>query len=70
MTPPPPTRRAYARPCLDWSERRPHLAGALGATVAQALLDRQWVTRVRGSRALLVTDGGRAGLRAGLGVEA
>jgi DNA-binding transcriptional ArsR family regulator len=70
VTPPAPTRRAYARPCLDWSERRPHLAGALGAAVAETLLARRWVTRVPRTRALLVTDAGRAGLRAGLGVEA
>jgi DNA-binding transcriptional ArsR family regulator len=70
VTPPAPTRRAYARRCLDWSERRPHLAGALGAAVADTLLAREWVTRVKGSRALLVTDAGRAGLRASLGVEA
>jgi DNA-binding transcriptional ArsR family regulator len=70
VTPPAPARRAYARPCLDWSERRPHLAGTLGAAVAETLLARHWVARVRGSRALLVTDAGRAGLRAGLGVDA
>ena len=70
VTPPAPARRAYAIRCLDWSERRPHLAGALGAAVADALLARRWVARVKGSRALLVTDAGRAGLRAGLGVEA
>jgi DNA-binding transcriptional ArsR family regulator len=70
VTPPPRARRAYAIRCLDWSERRPHLAGALGAAVADAMLARGWVARVKGSRALLVTDAGRAGLRAGLGVEA
>jgi DNA-binding transcriptional ArsR family regulator len=70
VTPPAPARRAYAIRCLDWSERRPHLAGALGAAVADALLARGWVARVKGSRALLVTDAGRSGLRAALGVEA
>jgi DNA-binding transcriptional ArsR family regulator len=70
VTPPARARRAYAIRCLDWSERRPHLAGALGAAVADAMLARGWVARVSGSRALLVTDAGRAGLRAGLGVEA
>jgi hypothetical protein len=69
VSPPAPARRAYAIRCLDWSERRPHLAGALGAAVADAMLNRRWVTRVKGSRALVVTDAGRAGLRAGLGVE-
>jgi DNA-binding transcriptional ArsR family regulator len=62
-------RRAYARPCLDWSERRPHLAGALGAAVADTLLARRWLTRVRGTRALLITDDGRAGLRRALSLQ-
>jgi DNA-binding transcriptional ArsR family regulator len=63
-------RRAYARPCLDWSERRPHLAGALGAAVAAALLEREWVTRVPRTRALRVTDAGRQGLREAIGLDA
>jgi DNA-binding transcriptional ArsR family regulator len=66
---PPAARRAYARPCLDWSERRPHLAGALGAAVAETLLERHWVTRVPKTRALRVTDAGRDGLREALGVD-
>ena len=70
VTLPPPGRRAYARPCLDWSERRPHLAGALGAAIADTMLAREWVTRVPKTRALRVTDAGRDGLRETLGLDA
>jgi DNA-binding transcriptional ArsR family regulator len=48
-------RRRFACPCLDWSERRPHLGGALGRAVLQVALDRQWVTRDLDSRALSLT---------------
>jgi DNA-binding transcriptional ArsR family regulator len=64
------TRRSYARPCLDWTERRPHLAGSLGAAIADELLERAWVQRVKGTRALRVTDAGREGLHEALGVAA
>ena len=67
---PPQSRRAYARPCLDWSERRPHLAGSLGTAVADTMLERAWVTRVPRTRALRVTDAGREGLHAALGIDA
>jgi hypothetical protein len=69
LMPPAPARRAYARACLDWSERRPHLAGALGAAVEGMLLERRWITRVPRTRALHVTDAGRTGLREALGLE-
>jgi DNA-binding transcriptional ArsR family regulator len=55
-------RRAFARPCLDWSERRPHLAGALGAAIARHALGQMWLRRLPGTRALRVTDQGRRGL--------
>ena len=61
-------RRSFARTCLDWSERRPHLAGALGAALANALLDRGWVERRPNDRGLSITSTGRASLGE-LGVE-
>ena len=54
-------RRAFSRPCLDWTERRPHLAGSVGAAIAEHTLAAQWVTAVPGTRALRVTDAGRRG---------
>lgn len=51
-------RRPFARACLDWSERRHHLAGALGAAVLTALLDQGHLARVPDSRALRLTTEG------------
>jgi DNA-binding transcriptional ArsR family regulator len=62
-------RRPPTRSCLDWSERRPHLAGALGAALLDTLLASAWVARRPGGRALLVTPAGRDGLRDALGLE-
>lgn len=56
-------RRAFARPCLDWTEHRPHLAGGLGAGIAEHLLQQRWLTRIPKTRALRLTDIGRRGLR-------
>jgi hypothetical protein len=61
-----PGRRPLAATCLDWTERRPHLAGALGAAVLEHALAAGWVRRADG-RALTVTPAGRRRL-AGLGV--
>jgi DNA-binding transcriptional ArsR family regulator len=55
-------RRAFARRCLDWTERRPHLAGALGAAVLERLFALRWAARVEGSRAVRITPKGTAGL--------
>lgn len=56
------TNRHFARRCLDWSERRPHLAGALGAHVRDLFLRNDWVRKERESRALRVTDRGKRAL--------
>jgi DNA-binding transcriptional ArsR family regulator len=61
--------RAFCRPCLDWSERRAHLAGALGAALCLRCLDLGWVRRVAGSRALTVTPAGRLGLEQAFGLD-
>ena len=62
-------RRAFCRPCIDWSERRPHLAGAVGAVLAQHLFDSNWVARVRDKRSVSITPKGRLGLARTFGVE-
>lgn len=62
-------RRRFACGCLDWSERRPHLAGALGAGVLRVLMDRKWVVRDLDSRALGITRAGRRALRERVGIE-
>lgn len=56
-------RRVLLRSCLDWSERRPHLAGAIGAALAERCFGLGWVERVPDSRALRVTSAGDAGFR-------
>jgi DNA-binding transcriptional ArsR family regulator len=61
-------RRRFAFACLDWSERRPHLGGALGAALLAVALKRKWVTRDLDSRVLSVTAAGRRDLRDRFGV--
>jgi len=58
----PSTRRIFCRPCLDWSERRYHLKGLVGARILDRLLKLEWLRCVAGSRALQLTSSGRAGL--------
>lgn len=52
-------RRAFARRCLDWSERRYHLGGALGAALMSAMVERKWIRRCPDSRVLNITGQGR-----------
>jgi DNA-binding transcriptional ArsR family regulator len=56
-------RRIFCRPCLDWTERRPHIGGAVGAALASRCLELKWIERVRDSRALTITAAGRHALR-------
>jgi hypothetical protein len=58
----PRTRRIFCQPCLDWSERRYHLKGLVGARILDRLLDLGWLKCVSGSRVLQLTSSGRAGL--------
>jgi DNA-binding transcriptional ArsR family regulator len=65
----PKPRRAFCRPCLDWSERRPHIAGAVGAGLAARCLALGWIQRQRDTRAVSVTLKGRAGLGETFGID-
>jgi hypothetical protein len=56
-------RRLFCRPCLDWSERRPHLAGKVGTAIACRCFALGWVVRLEGTRAVRVTPKGQFGLR-------
>jgi hypothetical protein len=60
--------RVFCRPCLDWSERRPHLGGTLGAALASRCFDLHWIRRVEGSRAVYVTRAGEQGFREAFGL--
>ena len=62
-------RRSFARQCLDWSERKPHLAGALGGSLLRMMLQKNWVRKTKMSRELFVTAAGRSGLRDVLNLE-
>jgi DNA-binding transcriptional ArsR family regulator len=62
-------RRRFAYACLDWSERRPHIGGALGSALLKAALKRRWVTQDHDSRAIRVTNVGRREMLARFGVD-
>jgi len=63
-------RRRFACPCLDWSMRRPHLGGALGAALLQIAIKRKWVLQDLDSRALGLTASGRREMAGRFGVSA
>ncbi|WP_033439692.1 winged helix-turn-helix domain-containing protein [Saccharothrix sp. NRRL B-16314] len=65
---PPGSRRPIARACLDWTERRSHLAGTAGAHVCACLHERDWVRRIGTGRAVRLTPTGATALHDLLGV--
>ena len=62
--------RPYCRPCLDWSERKAHLAGRLGAMICTHCLERGWLTRAAGGRTLVISPEGARTFRERLGLDA
>lgn len=62
------SRRQPARQCLDWTERRPHLAGPLGVAFFHRLVELKWIAAVRESRAMRITSAGLVELERRLGV--
>ena len=61
--------RPLLRPCRDWSERRFHLAGSLGAALTRTMLERRWIATREASRIVTVTEAGQAGLLEWPGVD-
>ena len=63
------SRRTFCRPCLDWSERRWHIAGAVGAALCSRCLELGWIEREKNTRALTITAKGRRGFAETFGVN-
>ena len=62
------TRRHFCRLCLDWTERRPHIAGAVGAALTKRYFDLGWTERMKHSRAVIITALGRRGFLETFGI--
>jgi DNA-binding transcriptional ArsR family regulator len=63
------SRRIFCRTCLDWSERRYHVAGHVGAEILRRMLERGWLTQTRASRVLRLTPSGHRGLHQTFGID-
>lgn len=61
-------RRHFCRSCLDWTERRPHIGGAVGAALANRCFELGWTERMKHSRAVVVTEAGKRGFHDNFGV--
>lgn len=62
-------KRQFARQCLDWTERKHHLAGSMGASLLQYFIDAGWLKPKQNSRAMVVTDLGKKMFKSELGVQ-
>jgi DNA-binding transcriptional ArsR family regulator len=65
----PRSNRILCRPCLDWSERRSHLAGALGAAICTRSFGQGWIRRIDGTRAVRITPKGARAFQEVFGVD-
>jgi DNA-binding transcriptional ArsR family regulator len=63
------TRRRFCRFCIDWTERRPHIAGAVGAALTKRYFDLGWIERMKHSRTVTVTPSGKRGFLETFGIE-
>ena len=59
----PTIHRKYAYACLDWTEKKPHLAGALGAAVYHAMTEQKWIARHQEKRVITITEFGKKALK-------
>ncbi len=62
-------QRHFAKACLDWTERKHHLGGALGRAITSKMLELKWLVRLPNGRALRVTETGRLGLQKTFGMR-
>lgn len=65
----PAGRRPLFRCCTDWTERRPHVAGTVGAALLRRYLEERWLTRVENSRKLVLTEHGKGMFARVFGIE-
>ena len=70
LSPRRPSRRHFCRLCLDWTERRLHIAGAVGVAITRRCFDLGWIERTSRSHAVIVTPSGRRGFQKTFGIDA